>query len=76
MPAIHAPRGEICIANWQSAGLFHKWTGGSGHGSHTQPIRHSAPINAQPSPPTRSRLTAPKPFNSSLGGGQPDVVPG
>lgn len=75
VPAIHAPGGEICIANWQSAGLFHKWTGGSGHGSHTQPIRHSAP-DKRPTPPPRSRLTGPKALNSSLGGGQPNVVPG
>lgn len=74
MPAIHAPRGEICIANWQSAGLFHKWTGGSGHGSHTQPIRHSA-LDKGPTPP-HSRLTGPKALNSGLGGGQPHVVLG
>lgn len=50
------PRGEICIANWQSTGPFHKWTGGSGHGSHTQPIRHSAP-DQRPTPP-RSHPTS------------------
>lgn len=67
--------GRSALQIGRALGLFHKWTGGSGHGSHTQPIRHSAP-DKRPTPPPRSRLTGPKALNSSLGGGQPNVVPG
>ena len=46
-------RGQICIANWQRTGPFHKWTGGPGaRFPHTPHPPSIPPPRQTPNPPT------------------------